>query len=75
MSSSSVDGVCAMLNHACSVIEENFGEVLMTRLRAGYPYGFDLQHAYNIMQSSFQQGKLQSSDSEKKQARAMFVVS
>merc|ERR1719239_1260902 len=75
VSSSSVDGVCAMLNHACCVIEENFGEVLMSRLKGGYPYGFDLQHAYNIMQSSFQQGKLQSSDSEKKQARAMFVTS
>ncbi|XP_005110245.2 conserved oligomeric Golgi complex subunit 4 [Aplysia californica] len=75
VSSSSVDGVCAMLNHACSILEENFGEVLMTRLRAGYPYGFDLQHAYNIVQSSFQHGKLQSSDSEKKQARAMFVTS
>ena len=75
VSSSSVDGVCAMLNHAASVLEESFGEVLMTRLRAGYPAGFDLQHAYNIMHSSFQSGKLQSSDSEKKTARALFVTS
>jgi len=75
VSSSSVDGVCAMLNHACIILEENFGEVLMTRLRAGYPYGFDLQHAYNIMQSSFQMGKMQTSDAEKKQARALFVTS
>ncbi|CAL1534730.1 unnamed protein product [Lymnaea stagnalis] len=74
ISSSSVDGVCAMLNHACTILEQDFGSVLLTRLRAGYPYGFDLQHAYNIVQSSLQHGKLQSSDSEKKLARAQFLT-
>ncbi|RUS70593.1 hypothetical protein EGW08_021639, partial [Elysia chlorotica] len=75
ISSSSVDGVCAMLNHACTILEQDFGSVHLNRLKAGYPYGFDLQHAYNIMQSSFQAGKLQSSDAEKKQARAQFLTS
>ncbi|GFR59083.1 conserved oligomeric Golgi complex subunit 4 [Elysia marginata] len=75
ISSSSVDGVCAMLNHACTILEQDFGSVHLNRLKAGYPYGFDLQHAYNIVQSSFQAGKLQSSDSEKKQARAQFLTS
>ncbi|BFZ13048.1 hypothetical protein BsWGS_16086 [Bradybaena similaris] len=74
ISSSSVDGVCAMLNLACTILEQDYGEVLLVRLRGGYPYGFDLQHAYNIVQSSLQQGKLQSSDSEKKQARAAFLT-
>ncbi|CAG5130857.1 unnamed protein product [Candidula unifasciata] len=74
ISSSSVDGVCAMLNLACTILEQDYGEVLLVRLRAGYPYGFDLQHAYNIVHSSLQQGKLQSSDSEKKQARAAFLT-
>ncbi|KAH9495943.1 Golgi transport complex subunit 4 [Bulinus truncatus] len=71
ISSSSVDGVCAMLNHACTILEKDFGEVLLSRLRAGYPYGFDLQHAYNIVQSSLQHGKLQSSDSK---ARSQFLT-
>ncbi|GFO20693.1 conserved oligomeric Golgi complex subunit 4 [Plakobranchus ocellatus] len=75
ISSSSVDGVCAMLNHVCTILEQDFGSVHLNRLKAGYPYGFDLQHAYNIVQSSFQAGKLQSSDAEKKQARAQFLMS
>ncbi|KAI8790986.1 conserved oligomeric Golgi complex subunit 4 [Biomphalaria glabrata] len=72
ISSSSVDGVCAMLNHACTILEQDFGEVLLSRLRAGYPYGFDLQHAYNIVQSSLQHGKLQSSSDSK--ARSQFLT-
>ncbi|XP_055955306.1 conserved oligomeric Golgi complex subunit 4 [Patella vulgata] len=74
ISSSSVDGVCAMLNHAGSTLEQDFREVLYTRLRGGYPSGFDLQQAYNIMQSSFQQGKLTSSDQEKEKARTLFLT-
>ncbi|XP_074645003.1 conserved oligomeric Golgi complex subunit 4-like [Tubulanus polymorphus] len=65
MSSSSVDGVCAMLNHACTTLEQDFREVLYARLRNGFPLGFDISQAYNLVQSSIQQGKLQSSDIEK----------
>ena len=73
MSSSSVDGVCAMLNHACDVLEHDFREVLLSRLRSGFPSGFDFSQAYNLVQSSIQQGKLQSSDTEK--AKTLFLVS
>ncbi|XP_067651434.1 conserved oligomeric Golgi complex subunit 4-like [Haliotis asinina] len=74
ISSSSVDGVCAMLNHACTLLEQDFREVLYSRLRSGFPSGFDLQQAYNLVQSSFQQGKLQSSDSEKEKAKILFLT-
>ncbi|XP_052232014.1 conserved oligomeric Golgi complex subunit 4-like isoform X2 [Dreissena polymorpha] len=72
MSSSSVDGVCAMLNHACTILEQDFREVLYSRVRAGFPSGFDFAQAYNIVQSSIQQGKLQSNDTEK--AKLQFIT-
>lgn len=72
VSSSSVDGICAMLNHASTVLEQDFREVLFSRVRAGFPSGFDLTQAYNMVQSSIQQGKLQSSDQEK--AKTTFLV-
>ena len=49
LSSSSVDGVCAMLNHANSVLEEHFREVLYSKLRVGFPSGFDITQAYNLL--------------------------
>lgn len=64
-----------MLNHACTILESDFREVLYARLRAGFPSGFDLLQAYNLVQASFTQGKLQSSDAEKVKARASFLVS
>lgn len=72
VSSSSVDGICAMLNHASTVLEQDFREVLFSRVRAGFPSGFDLTQAYNMVQSSIQQGKLQSSDQER--AKTTFLV-
>lgn len=75
MSSSSVDGVCAMLNHACAILEQDFREVLYGRLRQGFPSGFDFVQAYNLVQSSIQQGKLQSSDLETQKAKTAFLVS
>ena len=73
MSSGSVDGVCAMLNHACTVLEQDFREVLHSRIRVGFPSDQYLSVAYNMVQSSLQQGKLQSSDTEKQ--KAQFLVS
>ncbi|XP_053401877.1 conserved oligomeric Golgi complex subunit 4-like [Mercenaria mercenaria] len=67
MSSSSVDGVCAMLNHACTILEQDFREVLYSRVRAGFPSGFDLTQAYNMV---IQQGK--STDTEK--AKTQFIT-
>ncbi|XP_048748000.1 conserved oligomeric Golgi complex subunit 4-like isoform X2 [Ostrea edulis] len=72
ISSSSVDGLCAMLNHASTVLEQDFREVLFSRVRAGFPSGFDLSQAYNMVQSSIQQGKLQSADQEK--AKTTFLA-
>jgi hypothetical protein len=53
----------------------DMSQVLYARLRAGFPSGFDLQQAYNLVQASITQGKLQSSDAEKVKARASFLVS
>ncbi|OWF48034.1 conserved oligomeric Golgi complex subunit 4-like [Mizuhopecten yessoensis] len=72
ISSSSVDGVCAMLNHACTLLEQDFREVLYSRLRSGFPLGFDLVQAYNMVQSSIK-GNLKTSDTE--QAKTLFIVS
>ncbi|KAF8564255.1 hypothetical protein P879_08246 [Paragonimus westermani] len=52
VSSASVDGICAMLNHACSILLDNLiSNVLAPRIRAGFPSGW-MQDAYNYMQSS-----------------------
>ena len=74
LSSSSVDGVCAMLNHACAILEQDFREVLFAKLRAGFPSGFDLTTAYNLVQSSITQGRLQSADVETEKTKAAFLV-
>ncbi|KAI0235623.1 Conserved oligomeric Golgi complex subunit 4 [Lamellibrachia satsuma] len=74
LSSSSIDGVCAMLNHACSILEQDFQEVFYARLRQGMPSGFDLSQAYNLVQSSLQFGKLQSSDDEAQKQKMTFLT-
>ncbi|XP_025831494.1 conserved oligomeric Golgi complex subunit 4 [Agrilus planipennis] len=69
----SLDGICAVVNNACGVLENDFCGVLRNRLRQGYPTGYlDLTQAYNVLQTSLQQGRLQSGDTE--QARTAFVV-
>ena len=64
-----------MLNHACTILEQDFREVLFTKLRQGFPVGFDLTQAYNLVQSTFAQGRLQSADVETEKLRATFLVS
>ena len=72
--SSSLDGVCAVINNACTLLDTEFCQVLRQQLKQGYPSGYlDLTQAYNVLHSSIQQGRLQASDSE--QARLMFLVS
>lgn len=61
-----------MLNHAVSIIDTVYREQLYTRLKAGYPSGFDLSQAYTVIQSSIQLGKLQGSDVEK--LKQMFLT-
>ncbi|XP_059366242.1 conserved oligomeric Golgi complex subunit 4-like [Carassius carassius] len=64
LTSNSSDCVCAMINHAASVLETDFREVLVCKLRAGYPVSAlqDLQRgvssAVSLMQSSLQHGKI-----------------
>lgn len=54
-----------MLNHAVSIIDTVYREHLYTRLKSGYPSGFDFAQAYTVIQSSIQLGRLQGSDIEK----------
>lgn len=62
-----------MINNACSLMEADYCSVLRAQLRLGYMSGYlDLTQAYNALQSSLQQGRLQASDSEK--ARLKFLV-
>lgn len=63
-----------MLNHACTILEQDFREVLFSKLRQGFPSGFDLTQAYNFVQSSITQGRLQSTDVESEKAKAAFLV-
>ncbi|CAG2061230.1 unnamed protein product [Timema podura] len=72
-SSASLDGVCAVINNACSLLEMDLCGVLRQQLKQGYPSGYlDLTQAYNVLHSTIQQGRLQASDSE--QARLMFLA-
>ena len=73
ISSGSIDGVCAVINMACGLLEGEFANQLRNRLRQGYPAGYlDLAQAYNALQTSIQHGRLQTSDTEL--ARLMFLV-
>ncbi|XP_076762206.1 conserved oligomeric Golgi complex subunit 4 [Xylocopa sonorina] len=73
MSSWSIDGVCAVVNMACGILEGEFANRLRNRLRQGYPAGYlDLAQAYNALQTSIQHGRLQTSDTES--ARLMFLA-
>ncbi|KAG5675147.1 hypothetical protein PVAND_005074 [Polypedilum vanderplanki] len=69
----SIDGICAIINNGGACIEQEFVNALKNILKAGYPSGYiDLAQAYNAFQSSIQQGKIQTSDSEI--ARTKFLV-
>ncbi|KAI4464745.1 conserved oligomeric golgi complex subunit 4 [Holotrichia oblita] len=73
ISSGSLDGICAIINNACRVLESDFCNILRSKLKQGYPSGYlDLTQAYNVLQSSIQQGRLQPGDTEV--ARTAFVV-
>ena len=73
ISSWSIDGVCAVVNMACGILEGEFTSRLRSRLRQGYPAGYmDLAQAYNALQTSIQHGRLQTSDTE--QGRLIFLV-
>ncbi|XP_061670125.1 conserved oligomeric Golgi complex subunit 4 [Syngnathoides biaculeatus] len=82
LSSSSIDCLCAMINHANSVLESDFREVLYNKLRQGFPATTlqDIQRgvssAVSLMQSSLQQGKFNTEFSieSAENAKAAFLV-
>ncbi|XP_068594461.1 conserved oligomeric Golgi complex subunit 4 [Brachionichthys hirsutus] len=81
LSSSSIDCLCAMINHANSVLESDFREVLYNKLRQGFPATTlqDIQRgvssAVSLMQSSLQQGKFNTLGIETTEnAKAAFLV-
>lgn len=74
ISTGSLDGICVTINNACRVLENDYCDILKARLKQGYPSGYlDLTQAYNVLQNSIQQGRLQPGDTE--QSRTAFVVS
>jgi hypothetical protein len=73
ISGQNVDGVCAVVNNACRICEQDFCGLLQNQLKMGFPTGYlDLTHAYNVIHSSYQQGKLQGGDTEKQ--KIVFLV-
>ncbi|XP_014217199.2 conserved oligomeric Golgi complex subunit 4 [Copidosoma floridanum] len=73
ISTGSIDGMCAVINMACGLLEGEFANQLKSRLRQGYPVGYlDLAQAYNALQTSIQHGRIQTSDTEL--ARLMFLA-
>ncbi len=68
-----MDGICAVINNAASCLEGDYITAIKSPLKAGYPSGYiDLAQAYNAFQTSIQQGKLQTSDTE--HARINFIA-
>ncbi|XP_069037408.1 conserved oligomeric Golgi complex subunit 4 [Lepisosteus oculatus] len=81
LSSSSIDCLCAMINHSTSVLESDFREVLYNKLRQGFPATTlqDIQRgvssAVSLMQSSLQQGKFNTMGIESsEEAKTSFLV-
>lgn len=86
LSTSNVDGVCAMLNHSSGLLEKEYTEALQAKLQHGYSSsGMDsITQAYNLVQSTFVAAKLPSaasatglsalSDSEAEKNRLGFLT-
>ncbi|XP_055921896.1 conserved oligomeric Golgi complex subunit 4 [Eupeodes corollae] len=73
LTTQSINGTCAVINNAAACLDGDFVNALKGPLKSGYPSGYiDLAQAYNAIQTSLQQGKLQSTDSEK--ARMNFLI-
>lgn len=53
--SGSVDGLCAVANNACSILEADFASLLQSQLKMGFPSGY-LDLTMNVIQTSLQQG-------------------
>ncbi|KAK4294099.1 hypothetical protein Pmani_033249 [Petrolisthes manimaculis] len=76
IASSSVDGVCAMLNHAVTLIETQLAEGFKQTLRKGFPaQGYlDLNQAYTVLQSTLQAGKINPASADSDALRQTFLT-
>ncbi|KAM7353007.1 conserved oligomeric Golgi complex subunit 4 isoform 2-T2 [Cochliomyia hominivorax] len=73
LSTQSLNGTCAVINNVATCLDSDFVNALRNPLKQGYPSGYiDLTQAYNAIQSTLQQGRILSSDSEK--SRLNFLV-
>lgn len=52
--SDSVDGCCAMFNNCITVLESVYKDNFYSKLKLGYPSGFDFAQAYTALQRRFQ---------------------
>lgn len=53
--SDNVDGCCAMFNNCSTALESIYKDFFYSKLKAGYPAGFDLTQAYTAIKSRFHQ--------------------
>uniref|UniRef100_A0A8D0GFT0 Conserved oligomeric Golgi complex subunit 4 n=1 Tax=Sphenodon punctatus TaxID=8508 RepID=A0A8D0GFT0_SPHPU len=81
LSSSSIDCLCAMINHSTTELESDFREVLCNKLKMGFPattfqdFQRGVTSAVNIMHSSLQQGKFDTKGIEStNEAKQSFLV-
>ncbi|KAM6352801.1 conserved oligomeric Golgi complex subunit 4 isoform 2-T2 [Alca torda] len=81
LSSSSIDCLCAMINHSTTELESDFREVLYNKLKQGFPattfqdFQRGVTSAVNIMHSSLQQGKFDTKGIESTdEAKHSFLV-
>ncbi|XP_044728429.1 conserved oligomeric Golgi complex subunit 4 [Chrysoperla carnea] len=74
ISSGSLDAICAMINNVCGILENHYCSILRENLRQGYPSGYlDLTQAYSVLQTSIQQGRIQSGN-DLDQSRLSFIT-
>nr|CAG4650012.1 EOG090X02VY [Sida crystallina] len=75
LSSCSLDHICAVINNTHTLLVDKYSKVFKQQLNQGFPSGYlDLAQAYSVFQISLQQGRLQSSDTEKAKAKANFLT-
>ncbi|MCL4127343.1 UNVERIFIED_CONTAM: hypothetical protein GTU68_060667 [Idotea baltica] len=76
IASSSVDGICAMLNHSVDLLDRRLAAGFHQTLRKGFPVqGYlDLTQAYTVFQSSIQSGKISSTSADSDVLRQEFLT-
>jgi hypothetical protein len=47
LASESVDGVCAVINNACGILESDFADLLLGQLRQGTPSSWNLIFSFH----------------------------